>query len=101
MLFGKSFLHAASVWGRLYIITVLILGSRSVEAEPGTTTWYAVRLSKTQFAIFDTFPNEAGRTAHLEGKVAAALMAKAPDMLQRPPSIEKIDVLAVKLSPSK
>ena len=72
-----------------------------VEAEPGTTTWYAVRLSNTQCAIFDTFPNEAGRTAHLEGKVAAALMAKAPDMLQRPPSIEKIDVLAVKLSPSK
>ncbi|HIB3370809.1 Uncharacterised protein [Bordetella ansorpii] len=83
-------------------VAKFLLGGRSVvEAEPGTTTWYAVRLSKTQFAIFDTFPNEAGRTAHLEGKVAAALMAKAPDMLQRPPSIEKIDVLAVKLSPSK
>lgn len=75
-----------------------LLGGRPiVEAEPATTTWYAVRLSKSQFAIFDTFPSDAGRTAHLQGKVAAALMAKAPDMLSKAPSIEKIDVLAVKL----
>ena len=68
-----------------------------VEAEPATTAWFAIRLSSSTFAIFDAFPNEAGRQAHLSGKVAAALMAKAPDLLSKPPSIEKVDVLAAKL----
>ena len=68
-----------------------------MEAEPATVAWFAVRLSPSTFAIFDAFPNEAGRQAHLSGKVAAALMAKAPDLLSKPPSIEKVDVLAAKL----
>ncbi|AKJ31931.1 putative quinol monooxygenase [Caldimonas brevitalea] len=79
----------------------LIGGKAVVLDEPATSSWFAVRLSKSRFAIFDTFPSEAGRDAHLSGKVAAALMAKAPDMLQRPPSIEKIDVLAAKLPNAK
>ena len=49
------------------------------------------------FGIFDAFPNEAGRQAHLSGRVAAALMAKASELLAKPPAIEKIDVLAAKL----
>jgi quinol monooxygenase YgiN len=49
------------------------------------------------FGIFDAFPNEAGRQAHLSGRVAAALMAKASDLLAKPPTIEKVDVLAAKL----
>jgi quinol monooxygenase YgiN len=49
------------------------------------------------FGIFDVFPDEAGRNAHLSGRVAAALMAKASDLLAQPPTIEKIDVLAAKL----
>jgi len=68
-----------------------------VEAEPATITWYALRLGPAKFGIFDTFPDEAGRQAHLQGKVAAALMAKASELLARPPSIEKISVLAAKL----
>ena len=72
-------------------------GKAIVAGEPATTTWYAVRLGPSRFAIFDTFPNDAGRAAHLSGKVAAALMAQAPDLLEQPPQIEKIDVLAVKL----
>lgn len=75
----------------------LLGGKAIVDAEPGTSTWFAIRLSPTTFGIFDTFLNEAGRDAHLAGKVAAALMAKAPDLLEHPPVIEKIDVLAVKL----
>jgi quinol monooxygenase YgiN len=66
-------------------------------AEPATTTWYAVRFSDTRFAIFDTFPDEAGRAAHLAGKVAEALMQQAPELLAQAPSIEKTQVLAVKL----
>jgi quinol monooxygenase YgiN len=69
-----------------------------VQDEPATTTWYAIRLGPTSFGIFDTFPDDSGRQAHLSGRVAAALMEKAPDLLAKAPVIEKIDVLAVKLS---
>ena len=68
-----------------------------VEQEPATLAWFGIRLGPTTFGIFDTFPDESGRQAHLSGKVAAALMAKAPDLLAKPPVIEKADVLAVKL----
>jgi quinol monooxygenase YgiN len=68
-----------------------------VENEPQTTAWFAVRLAPSRFAIFDAFPNEAGREAHLAGPVAAALIANAPELLASPPSIETLDVLASKL----
>jgi quinol monooxygenase YgiN len=68
-----------------------------VEEEPATIAWFAIRLGPSAFGIFDAFPDDAGRQAHLSGKVAAALMAKAPDLLAKPPTIEKIDVLAAKL----
>ena len=68
-----------------------------VQAEPATTAWLALRLGPSTFGIFDAFPDEAGRQAHLSGRVAAALMAKAADLLAKPPAIEKVDVLAAKL----
>ena len=68
-----------------------------VEAEPGTVTWFAIQEGPSSFAIFDTFNDEAARNAHLNGKVAAALMAKAGELLAKSPSIEKIDVIASKL----
>ena len=68
-----------------------------VEAEPGTVTWFAIQEGPSSFAIFDTFNDEAGRNSHLNGKVAAALMAKAGDLLAEPPKIQKVDVLAAKL----
>ncbi len=69
-----------------------------VEAEPGTVAWFAVRISPTTFGIFDAFPDEASRDAHLAGEVATALMARAPGLFSLPPKIEKLDVLASKLS---
>lgn len=72
-------------------------GAAIVREEPATTAWFAVRLGQSSFAIFDAFPDETGRNAHLSGRVAAALMAKAPELLATPPTIEKIDVLADKL----
>jgi quinol monooxygenase YgiN len=72
-------------------------GRALVDAEPATIAWFGVRLGPSSFAIFDAFPDEAGRQAHLAGKVAAALMAKAGDLLAQPPSIKKADVLASKL----
>ena len=68
-----------------------------VEAEPATTAWFAFRMGPSTFGIFDAFPNEAGRQAHLNGAVAAALMEKAPELLAESPRIEQIDVLADKL----
>ncbi|HTG81427.1 MAG TPA: antibiotic biosynthesis monooxygenase [Geobacteraceae bacterium] len=65
--------------------------------EPATTAWFAIRLGRTTFGIFDAFPDEAGRQAHLSGRVAAALMEKAPELLAEPPVIEMVDVLAAKL----
>ncbi len=68
-----------------------------VDAEPGTIAWFAIRTGPTRFAIFDVFENEAGREAHLNGKVAAALFAKAPDLFASPPNVGKPDLLAAKL----
>jgi quinol monooxygenase YgiN len=68
-----------------------------VEQEPATTAWFAIRMGASTFGIFDAFPDDAGRQAHLSGRVAAALMAKAPELLAKPPQIEKVDVLAAKL----
>jgi quinol monooxygenase YgiN len=67
------------------------------EQEPATTVWFALRLSKSEFGIFDAFPNDAGRDAHLNGPIAAALMAKASELLAEPPRIEKVELLAAKL----
>ncbi|MGZ3421158.1 MAG: putative quinol monooxygenase [Polyangiales bacterium] len=66
------------------------------QAEPATISWFAFRMSKTEFGIFDTFPDDAGRKAHLNGKIAAALMAKAPELLAEPPKIDGVDLLAAK-----
>jgi quinol monooxygenase YgiN len=68
-----------------------------VEEEPQTTAWFAVRLASSRFAIFDAFPSEAGREAHLAGPVATALMENAPELLASDPRIETVDVLAFKL----
>jgi quinol monooxygenase YgiN len=70
---------------------------RLVEAEPGTVAWFAVRFDAQTFAIFDAFENEAGRDAHLNGAVAAALMAHADELLAIAPTIRKANVLADKL----
>lgn len=67
-----------------------------VNAEPGTITWYAIKAGSNKFCIFDTFPDEEARNAHLTGAVAKALMQKAPDLLSKDPIIEKVEVLAHK-----
>jgi quinol monooxygenase YgiN len=75
----------------------LLSGLPLVEEEPATTAWFALKMGPSTFGIFDAFPDEAGRDAHLNGKVAAALMAKAGELLASPPSIQKVDLLAAKL----
>jgi quinol monooxygenase YgiN len=72
-------------------------GLSLAENEPATTVWFALRLGPKTFGIFDAFPDEKGRDAHLAGPIAKALMEKAPDLLLSAPTIEKVDVIAAKL----
>jgi quinol monooxygenase YgiN len=72
----------------------------AVEAEPGTISWHAMRLGPSTFGIYDAFPNDAARDAHLAGVVASALLASAPDLLAAEPRIERATVLAAKREPA-
>ena len=72
-------------------------GLQMVENEPDTISWHAIRMGYSVFGIFDTFPDDAAMQAHLTGELAKTLMAKASQLLVHPPTIEKADVLAVKL----
>jgi quinol monooxygenase YgiN len=67
-----------------------------VQEEHDTVTWYGVQFGPSSFGIFDTFPHEEGRKAHLSGKVAKALMENAPKLLAKDPEIIYTDILAVK-----
>ncbi len=72
-------------------------GRSLVEEEPATTAWFGFRMGPSTFGIFDVFPDEHGRAAHLSGRVAAALEERASELFAQPPVIEKVDVLAHKL----
>ncbi len=71
-------------------------GLAIVQEEAGTPQWFALQFDASTFGIFDAFPGEPERQAHLAGRLAAALMAKAGELLSEPPSIERVDVLASK-----
>jgi hypothetical protein len=104
-----------SMYGHIYrVAEAIVAGAREVAGtevvlyqvaelipddveEPATTTWYGIKLGPSTYGIFDTFPDDAGRQAHLNGKVAAVLMAKASELFSTPPSIEKVDILTAKL----
>ncbi len=66
------------------------------EQEPGTTTWYALKIGPSKYGIFDTFADDDGRNAHLNGDIAKALFAKAADLFVREPEIDKPEILAAK-----
>ena len=71
-------------------------GREIAVAEQGTVTWYAFRISETAYGIFDSFETEAARDAHLGGQIPAALGQVAADLLASAPSIETVDIIAVK-----
>lgn len=71
-------------------------GREIAVAETGTVTWYAFRISETTYGIFDTFDDEAGRAAHLDGQIPAALGQVAADLLAADPDIKTVDIVAVK-----
>ena len=79
------------------VASFLEAGLGMANREATTPVWFALRLGPATFAIFDAFNDESGRTAHLEGPIAQALMAKAGELLAEPPKIERVDVLGAKL----
>ncbi|MFG3150168.1 putative quinol monooxygenase [Streptomyces sp. NPDC048243] len=78
------------------VAALLREGLALVEEEPGTIAWFAVRLSTSTFAIFDVFPDDRARQAHLAGRLGSALTERAGELFATP-SIEQLDVLAHKL----
>jgi quinol monooxygenase YgiN len=69
----------------------------AAQAESQTPVWFALRFGPGEFGIFDAFPDDSGRKAHLAGPIAAALMKRAKELLAEPPRIEQVDLLAAKV----
>lgn len=78
------------------VARLLTAGRTFVMEEAGTPYWFALRISPTSFGIFDAFPGDAARTAHLQGKLASALLAQAPTVLAAPPVIEHVEIIGTK-----
>ncbi|MFI8454394.1 putative quinol monooxygenase [Kitasatospora sp. NPDC085464] len=78
-------------------VAALLDTARDIAAEEGRTqVWYAFQVDSSTFGIFDAFADDAGRQAHLTGRIPAALAQVGPDLLAADPDIRLIDILAVK-----
>src|SRR6202051_1331985 len=101
---GGYFMSRLAIWAQLEakpgkekeVEEFLKSAQPLAEREAGTVTWYAIKMGPGKYGIFDTFADENGRNAHLNGEIAKALFAKAKDLLSKPPEISKPEVLAVK-----
>jgi quinol monooxygenase YgiN len=71
-------------------------GAAMSHDEPKTVTWYGVTMAPGIYGVFDTFDDEAGREAHLNGEIAKALMANASELFSNELKIEKMDILGSK-----
>ena len=84
--------------GKEDVVASFLEGALTLANQETTTpVWFALRIGPSTFGIFDAFADEAGRSAHLAGPIAAALMANAAELLSQPPQIEQVEVLAAKL----
>ena len=79
------------------VVKFLETGLALANQEATTPVWFALRLGPTTFGVFDAFTDESGCQAHLSGPIAKALMAQAPELFSKPPLIDKIEVLGVKI----
>jgi quinol monooxygenase YgiN len=100
----ESFMSRVSIWAQLEakpgkekeVEEFLKSAQALAEREPGTLSWYAIKMGPGKYGIFDTFADENGRNAHLNGEIAKALFAKAGELLAKPPEIAKPEILAMK-----
>jgi quinol monooxygenase YgiN len=76
----------------------LMQGLELANRETTTPVWFALRLGGGSFAIFDAFADETGRQAHLNGAIAKALMAQAPNLLAEPPAIQQLEIMGAKIT---
>ncbi len=84
--------------GREEEVSEFLTGALPLAQDEGfMPVWFALRGAGSTFYIVDAFADDEGRQQHLDGSIAAALMAKAPDLLAEPPQIERVEVLAAKL----
>lgn len=67
-----------------------------VQREAETTAWFAIKFGRSEYGIFDVFPDDAAREAHLSGAVARALKERGELLLAGAPRIQKVKVLAEK-----
>ena len=72
----------------------------AVREEPGTTVWFAIRFGRSEYGIFDAFPDDAAREAHLGGAVAKILVDQTGVLFESAPVIQRLDVIAFKLPAS-
>jgi quinol monooxygenase YgiN len=106
MLRRKSDMSRVAIWAQLEakpgkekeVEEFLKSAQPLAEREAGTLSWYAIKMGAGKYGIFDTFADEKGRNAHLNGEIAKALFAKAKDLFSKPPQVDKPEVLAVKSS---
>jgi quinol monooxygenase YgiN len=77
---------------------LLISAVALANQEARTKVWFALKLGPSTFGVFDAFADEEGRQAHLNGPIAQALMANAPELLSKPPQIDPVDVLGAKVA---
>ena len=78
------------------VAKLLEVGLAMAKQEPTTPLWFALRLGPTTFGVFDAFTDESGRQTHLNGPIARAVLAKAPELLAKAPVIESIEILGSK-----
>ena len=72
-------------------------GAEMAKAEAGTVHWYGFKEDKGGvFGVFDTFNDESGREAHMNGEIAKALTAKAGEMFAEAPKMHKIELVGEK-----
>ncbi|MBA3331432.1 MAG: antibiotic biosynthesis monooxygenase [Actinobacteria bacterium] len=91
-------LRAQAKPGREEDVLAFLEGARPiVEDEPDTRAWFAIRFGDSEFGIFDVFPDDSGRQAHLNGGVGQALQEQGDDLFAQAPSIEQVDVISSKL----
>jgi quinol monooxygenase YgiN len=71
-------------------------GAAMSKEEPQTITWYGVKIDSSTYGVFDTFDDEAGRDAHMQGDIARALKASASELFSNEIRIETMEILARK-----
>lgn len=71
-------------------------GAEMSKKEAGTVSWFGLKEDESHYSVFDTFNDEAGRDAHLNGEIAKALIANAETLFSEALKIHKINIVADK-----